>query len=134
MQPGDKVLYVPDQVHARQRDRDGAYPWVFGWKTGRKVIDTTGARTDEVVELDAAETSLKIAHIRRQTPARQESESTKLVFIRPNIRWQATVKLVDEEAGTANLDVIDGTTGTTLHYNGVPIDDSGKAPHSCSME
>lgn len=132
MQIGDKVKYVPAQVHARQQDRQGNFPWVFGWKTGRRVKADNGSMVEEVVELSQGEASLKLAHIRKQAPDRQSTESAKLVFLRPNSLWDATVKAVNLAEGreSADLEVIDPTSGAVLSYDDVPISDS-KQPHTC---
>ncbi len=31
----------------------------------------------------------------------------------------------------ADLDIQDATTGATLHYDGVPVDETGKLPDTC---
>lgn len=129
---GDKVKYVPAQVHARQQNRQGDFPWVFGWKTGKRVRQDNGSMADEVIELNHGEAAKKLDHIRKQAPDRQVVESAKLVFIRPNALWSAEVRAVNLAEGreSADLEVLDPTSGSVLHYSDVPITDNMQ-PHTC---
>ena len=151
IQKGDKVNYIPHICHAKQRypkdhpTMSGEFSWVFGWKTGnRRQVpgnrQRPGTIEAEVVELTHHEAELKIRHIRKQAPERMAQEAAKLVFIRPNGAWNATVRaaagedgkpLVDKEGKpVVHLDIADPTTGVTLHYDNVPVDDA-KTPHTC---
>lgn len=130
---GDVVKYVPGQVHARQPDKSNDYPWIFGWKTGkRKRSDDGMEMLEEVIELTSSETSLKLKHIRMQPPERAAKESTRLVFLRPNVTWEAAVKAVNliGPIPLVDIDVKDPTTGSVLHYDGVPFTDKFE-PHTC---
>lgn len=129
---GDTVKYVPAQVHARQQNRQGDFPWVFGWKTGKRVRQDNGSQADEVIELSHGEAAKKLDHIRKQASERQITESVKLVFIRPNVLWSAKVLAVNLADGreAADLDVLDPTSGSVLHYDDVPITDDVR-PHTC---
>lgn len=131
MHAGDAVKYVPDRVHARQKDREGNFPWVFGWKTGKRVKDDHGQFIDEVVELTDGETERKLQHISKQAPDRANREADRLVFLRPSRLWDAVVVAYDEVNEQADLDIFDPTTGATLHYCQVPVDPAGKQPHTC---
>jgi hypothetical protein len=131
MQAGDIVNYVPDKIHAHQHHPVTGFPWVFGWKTGKKDRQT---QQDEVIELSGEETKMKLRHIRRQTGAVAEREAAKLVLLRPSTFWKALVRDVSEDGLTANLSITDGTTGAILNYDGVPVDQAKLAPHSCHEE
>ena len=130
MKVGDKVNYVPHPCHAHQFLPGTGFPWVFGWKTGKRNKDGT----DEVVELNNEEVRIKLNHVRRQSPERAISENAKLVMLRPNGFWSATITALNEEGGkvtSVNLDIKDGISGATLHYRKVTIDDKGAVPHTC---
>src|SRR5437016_5329503 len=118
---GDSVQYVPAEDHALDRDSNGNYPWVLGWKDLRGNTEelTDSKRIDEV-----------IAHIRRHNDA--EAERKKLIFIRPARTWPAVVRAVNDN-GTVDLDIQGNTSGVTLHYSGVPYlkNPSTFKPHTC---
>jgi hypothetical protein len=128
MQIGDKVQYIPDECHALQRG-PGGFPWNFGWKTGKRL---GGGKGDEVVPLTQDEAMLKLRHIKKQAPDRAASERDKLVLLTPNGSWEAIIKAIHGEGEelTADLDIKDPTTGATLHYDEVPLDETKSLAHS----
>jgi hypothetical protein len=117
-QVGDKVLYVPHEIHAFQPDAAGNLAWVIGRKVppSGNVEELSGKTLQEYLDL-----------IRRSsdpTRARQD-----LVLMRPSKPWAAVVTAVNED-GTASLDIASTTGGVTLHYRGIPLDSSARKPHS----
>jgi hypothetical protein len=142
MNVGDKVGYLPDLIHARQRHPQHGFPVVFGWKTGKKLQEKGSEPKDEVVELNDAEARMKLRHIRKQDveSGRAHKEAKRLVVLRVRRPWQATVRKLtpavvqdgkEKVLATADLDILDETTGATLHYDGVPVDEGKTTPHTC---
>ncbi len=128
---GDKMHYIPHLCHSHQWHPDKGFPWVFGWKTGRKA---TNSNAEEVIEMTQGEAYKKFTAMKKMDKARQKIEASRLVHLRPNCVWSGVVKKVTAEVGkiiTVDLDIKDDTTGATLHYSDVPIDHEGKTPHSC---
>lgn len=129
MKKGDKVHYVVHEVHSKQPNLQGDFPWVHGLKTGRK--DRDGK--DEVLELTANELRVKLEGVRRTPEAHRDRVMKQLVLLRPAFTWAATVREVRTVDGrqVADLDITDATSIMTLHYDGVPIDETKSQAHSC---
>lgn len=145
---GDKVNYCVDEVHSKAMvpktsgdPKSEQFPWVFGWRSGKQVVNAVGEREFEVEELTDRQLWVKLQHLRKQPGARpgrggqvvedaRKREAAKLVMLRPRHYWDAVVTAVSPDGKTASIDVTDPTTGATLHYT-VPVDHAGKKAHSC---
>lgn len=129
MQKGDAVFYIPHEIHSKQMNRQGDFPWIHGMKTGKKNRDGS----DEVVELTHSEAALKFNGIRNAPESRRQAELKRLVMVRPATKWSAIVRDVRTVDGkqVADLDIVDATTLAILHYDGVPIDATGLVAHTC---
>lgn len=136
MQIGDKVNYLPHEVHSRQLGPDG-FAWVFGWRERRPGGALRKQQEDEVEELSNSEAMLKFDHLNHLPADHASREAKKLVMLRPRKPWTATVVAVNHDPKvsgrllSADLDISDPTTGVTLHYRNVPVDELAKTPHSC---
>jgi len=136
MNIGEKVNYMPDMVHAKQQfpghhPKRGEFAWVFGWKSGRR----TGPKStgEEVEEMTPEEVQLKLRHINKQPARVQATEAKKLIPLRMNRAWEATVLDVRTENGkqVCDLEIADPTTGATLRYSSVEVDETVTKSHSC---
>lgn len=114
MEVGDKVLYVPSEVHAKHKNSDGEYAWVIGRKL-------KGVLT----ELSTREAEKFLATLRGSI--RGGSRSGELICIRPNCSWPALVGCVNSD-GTVAIDVDCGGNGVTLHLDSVKVDQVDKKP------
>lgn len=122
---GDTVYYLPHEAHALQADRNGDYAWVMGRKIQRP---TTGGRfVADVEELSGKDLRDYLELIRRHPDP--ERERANLVFLRPAKPWTAQVTAVHDD-GSADLDIVSPNGGITLHYPGVPNDETQQKPHS----
>lgn len=121
---GDKVNYVPDMTHALEKGPNGDYPWVIGVKRVRRV---NGRPTEVVEELEGKPLEDYLAALRRSPKA--DEERKKLVFLRPNTTWPATVVAVHDD-GTVDLDIKSNVGGVTLNYTNIELDDNAEQFHS----
>lgn len=127
---GDKVLYVPHECHALERDAQGNPVWVIGRKVTRS--SPGGGYTTDVEELRGKDLNDFVKSIRMHpNPQRGRSE---MVLMHPRTTWIGIVRGVHEpepggEYGSLDLDISSGN-GITLHYDGVPFDSTKQRPHS----
>ncbi len=125
MKVGDKVKYVPDKVHSRERDRNGNFPWVIG-----KKIKGGG-----VQEMSHNEYALMLRGLAKMPEEQRRRMMETLVHVRPALLWDATVRdVVDLPSGKqlVCVDIVSGTNpGITLHCDNVPVDETGVVPHTC---
>ena len=115
MKIGDNVNYVPAECHALIEDSRGEYPWVVGHKD----------RAGVVRELSDAELVVKIKTMRRQGSSMVKEH---LELVRPKTLWPAVVVGIDGDK--VSLDV-DQPNSPITHHVTVPVDPTGKTPHSC---
>lgn len=128
IKPGDELCYIPDECHALIKNRlTGQYPWVIGKK---KRTNVRGKIVEQVEELSGTATDAFLAGIRKLQTNKEEAMS-QVVFLRPNGHWKATVRNVNED-GTVDVDIADPRNGSTLHCDGVKIDNN-KAAHTCHL-
>lgn len=132
---GDVVEYLPHACHSFNCDGNNVYPWVIGVKqnphyeenpeTGEKVV------VEDVVEIDEGKLHRSILPGIAQAPNSRE-ERARLVPLRPRKPWRAVVTRANPD-GTVDLDVESnvGSGMVTLGYPGVPIDETGRTPHTC---
>lgn len=112
MQVGDKVLYVPDKIHALNVNKDGSLAWNFFRNPGR-----AGPRL--MSKSDVAK-SVGMAKRRRTAFETVGSE--------PACTWPAVVDAIDGDKVTVT---IDGPTCQLIYT--VPVDPN-KAPHTVHPE
>ncbi len=117
MEVGDDVFYTPGVFHALQRDRDGGYPWVIGRRHAGGVEELHGNDLNSFIN----------EICRSPSPAEARRD---LVLIQPCAFWLARVTSVYEDL-VVDLDVQSSNGGVTLQYERVPVDPTGKRPHSC---
>ena len=134
-QVGDVVEYLPHVAHAFNCNQNNEYPWVLGLKQNPHfaVNPITGEQEmiEDIVELDEGHLQRSILPSIYNSPNPRE-EIKKLVPLRPKKPWKATVVNVNKD-GTLDLD-IDSNMGSgmvTLQYKRVPIDGTGRIPHTC---
>jgi hypothetical protein len=120
----DSVNYVPDMTHALEKGPNGEYPWVIGVKRVRRV---NGRPAEVVEELEGKPLEDYLAALRRSPKA--DEERKKLVFLRPNTTWPATVVAVHDD-GTVDLDIKSSVGGVTLNYTNIELDDNAEQFHS----
>jgi len=123
---GDKVMYVPDKIHALRPDANGKYPWVLGKKV---TVIKDRKKEIEIQEIGSEGKGVNafVTSIRRSPNPAKAME--QLVFLRPADPWPATVSAIHED-GSADLDVKSNQGGVTLHLPNVPADPAGTTPHS----
>lgn len=131
---GDVVEYLPHMCHAFNHNGNNEYPWVIGMKknphyeehphTGEKVL------VEDVVELEESRLHRHVLPGIAQAPNPGE-ERKKLVPLRPTKPWRAVVRGVRDDGLDLDIDSNIGVGMITLHYDGVPVDESGTTPHSC---
>ncbi len=134
MNVGDKVLYVPHAIYARQQNvnsplyKGGEYTWVMGRKT--QVRDKlTGEFKESVEELSSHELDKFLQQLRsNQNPQAWAA----LALIRPNVMWMAVVTGTWPD-GTVDLDVNCGGGPATLHVDHITVDQKDKRPHTCHV-
>jgi hypothetical protein len=130
LQIGDKVGYVPDMVHALQRDSRGKRPWVIG-RAGKITIIGKGpekVRQTEIEELNGKELETFLRGIRRAPDP--VAARKKLRFINPREVWPGIVTAVNED-GTVNIDTYRPSMPTaTWHYRNLKMDPKKSIPHT----
>lgn len=127
VQPGDKLLYAPDECHALIKNRaTGEYPWVIGVKRTERL---NGRIVERVDELSGSEIDRAVAQARAQVD--KGAALSKLVLVRPRHFWDATVTAVNDD-GTVDVDIADPRHGSTLRCSNVKIDPN-KAAHTCHL-
>ena len=131
---GDKVEYVPHMCHAFNCNQNNEYPWVIGMKVNPQYKDNphTGEKelVEDVVELDEGRlhrTVLPGIFVEPESGLTRK----KLVPLRPVKPWLAIVRGLHGDALDLDIDSNVGSGMITLHYDRVPVDESGLAPHSC---
>ena len=134
-QVGDEVQYLPHVCHAFNCDQNNEYPWVIGLRANPRyeTNPATGEKelVEDVIEVDEGTLNRTVLPGIHRMPD-QSQERKRLVPLRPKKPWKALVTKVNED-GTMDLDVTSnvGNGMLTLHYCRVPVDGSGKVPHSC---
>lgn len=137
-QVGDVVEYLPHVCHAFNCNANNEYPWVIGLKQNpRYVINpSTGEQevVEDVVEVDEGHLHRAVLPNLLNAPDSREQRK-RLVPLRPKRPWKAVVTEVNPD-GTLDLDINSnvGTGMITLGYAKVPVDETGKLPHSCRKE
>lgn len=132
---GDRVEYVPHLCHAFNCNGNNEYPWVIALrKNPRYEKDAiTGERmvVEDLEELEEGRLHRNVLAGIHQAPNINEAKAL-LVPMRPTKLWPAVVRGVSDD-GTLDLDIESniGRGMNTLHYDRVPIDESGSTPHSC---
>ena len=131
---GDTVEYLPHICHAFTADGNNQYPWVIGLRqnphyetnpqTGEKEI------VEDIVELDEGHLHRSVIPRLMNAPNPRDQKSL-LVPLRPKNPWRAVVQQIHEDK-SADL-AIESNIGrgmVTLHYAKVPLDATGRTPHS----
>lgn len=132
---GDRIEYVPHVCHAFNCNGNNEYPWVIGQKQPPRAEQdpvTGEIRTVEhLVELDEGRLHRNVLPFVSQAPDAAD-HSRRLVPLRPVKPWPAVVRQVHDD-GTLDLDIESniGVGMVTLHYDRVPVEESGQMPHSC---
>ena len=125
---GERVLYVPDVIHATKPGPSGAYPFVVGKKIQRpKVVRGQVDMQTSVEELTHGETVDFFDQISKSPNPRQALDAVQ--FLRLNEAWPAVVRKTRED-GSCDLDVTSNNGGVTLHYDRVPFDQTGTIHHT----
>lgn len=141
MQVGDRVLYVPHESHALQKDVAGDYPWELEWEHQPEVLGPEGEVlvAQRVEKLTGGRVEEQIAHLRRLHSADPELaravKAQHLKLVRPCKCFPAVVRAVRDD-GAVDLDVASNQGGVTLHYDAVPVARPGEPrfAHSCFAE
>lgn len=105
VEPGDRVLYVPEEAHALDLFPDGQFAWEFCQAQSRRLL---GPR--EVVQL-----------ARDERGDLRDPAGRLVLPLRPRLFWLATVRAVHPD-GAADLDIQAPEGCVTLHYNRRPHD------------
>lgn len=125
MKAGDKVYYVPHEIHALDVDpKTGLCSWHLG---ETKMVNEDGKLVPIVVELTGKKLVDFLAGIRKS--ANPTEARKKLALIKPRTLWEASVRVVNADK-TADLDVFMPSGFITLNCDGVPISDL-KGHHTC---
>jgi hypothetical protein len=144
---GDKVFYVPHICHGTPETDT----WVVGIKRikhSRKLDAASQQVTnppqshhipgipqppitpkliEEIEELHGDKLDQHLEILRSHPNA--EEERKKLVYIRPNVRWNAVITQVHGDA-SVDLDIESNVSGMTLHYSKIIRDPTKNTPHS----
>lgn len=115
---GDKVLFVPTESHALDRDMNGNYAWEIGRKNDK----------GDVVVLTDNEVERFLVRIKEHADNRD-----RLVLIRPKHFWDAVVRGVNPD-GTVSLDIEHALPGVTLHYDNIVVGEDTNTHHTCCVK
>lgn len=131
---GDAVEYLPHVCHAFTPDSNNCYPWVIGMKGPPRYErnPTTGEQeiVEDVTEIDEGRLHREVLPGVNRA-ANPKEERARLVPLRPKHPWPAVITQVYGD-GSVDLQAQSnvGRGMVTLYYTKVPIDETGRTPHS----
>jgi len=134
-QVGTEVEYLPHECHSLNYNQNNEYPWVIGKKQNPRYETNpqTGVQelVEEVEEVEEGRLHRTVIPNIHRSPNGSE-ERKRLVPLRPRHPWPAKVTRVNPD-GTLDLDILSniGNGMVTLGYRKVPVDETGRIPHSC---